>query len=160
MSVNKTILVGNVGADPEVRYTQNGSAVANFSLATKERYKDKAGVQQDKTEWHRVVIWGKLAEVVGEYVKKGQLLYLEGKNVTRKWEDNNGVEKYTTEVVCNSMQMLGSKSESGSAQQTNSHRNPDGTAKTPAQMQGKAPAQTQGKASPEPDFDFDDDIPF
>jgi len=155
MSVNKTILVGNVGADPEIRYTQNGGAVANFSLATKERYKDKSGVQQEKTEWHRIVIWGKLAEVVGEYVKKGQLLYLEGKNVTRKWEDNNGVEKYTTEVVCNSMQMLGRKSEESSNENTSNHSNANNR---PNPNPNPNPKNSGNK--PEPDFDFDDDIPF
>ncbi len=109
--VNKVILVGNLGQDPEVRYMPNGGAVANITLATSESWRDKAtGEQKEKTEWHRVVLFGKLAEVAGEYLRKGSQVYIEGSLQTRKWTDQSGVEKYTTEVVVNvggTMQMLG-----------------------------------------------------
>lgn len=108
--VNKVILVGTTGRDSEVRYTQSGSAVANVSLATSEQWKDKqTGEKQERTEWHNVVFFNKLAEIVGEYVKKGQQLYVEGSLRTRKWQDKNGVDRYTTEVVANTMQMLGGR---------------------------------------------------
>lgn len=108
--VNKVILVGSLGKDPEMRYTSDGSAIANISMATSENYKDKSGVKQEKTEWHRVVFFSKLAEVVGEYVKKGSLIYIEGRLQTRKWTDKSGVEKYRTEVMADKMQMLGGRS--------------------------------------------------
>ena len=111
--VNKVILVGNVGQDPEVRYMPNGNAVANVTVATSESWKDAQGVQQDKTEWHRVVVFGKLAEIVGEYVRKGTQVYFEGKLETRKWKDQSGQDRYSTEVKVDSftgvMQMLGGK---------------------------------------------------
>lgn len=110
--INKVILVGNLGADPEIRYTQNGKAVTNFRIATSEKWKNDEG-QQEKTEWHRIVVFGKLAEICGEYLTKGKQVYLEGKIQTRKWEDKDGNEKYTTEIVCFSMQMLGQKSGGG-----------------------------------------------
>ncbi|ATC93200.1 single-stranded DNA-binding protein [Pseudoalteromonas tunicata] len=118
--VNKVILVGNLGQDPEVRYMPNGSAVANVSLATAESYKDKnTGQMVDKTEWHRVVFFGKLAEIVGEYVRKGSQIYVEGKLQTRKWTDKDGQEKYTTEIVVDGftgqMQMLGGRNENAQA---------------------------------------------
>ena len=105
-SVNKAILVGNLGQDPEIRYTPSGSAVANFSIATTDKYKD-----EEKTEWHRIVAFGKLAEICGEYLQKGKQVFIEGKIQTRSWEDRDGVKKYTTEIVANSMQMLGGKNE-------------------------------------------------
>ncbi|MCK5641092.1 MAG: single-stranded DNA-binding protein [Gammaproteobacteria bacterium] len=105
--VNKVILVGNIGRDPEVRYTKSGQAVASFSLATSEKFTKKDGSKEETTEWHRIVIWGKLAEIVGEYCSKGKQVYLEGKNQTREWEDNEGNKKQTTEVVCHVMTMLG-----------------------------------------------------
>lgn len=108
--VNKVILVGNLGKDPEVRYMPNGNAVANLTLATSESWKDKnTGQQQEKTEWHRVVMFRKLAEIAGEYLKKGSQVYLEGKLQTRKWQDSEGKDRYTTEVIADEMQMLGSK---------------------------------------------------
>ena len=111
--VNKVILVGNVGQDPEVRYMPNGNAVANVTVATSESWKDAQGVQQDKTEWHRVVVFGKLAEIVGEYVRKGTQVYFEGKLETRKWKDQSGQDRYSTEVKVDGftgvMQMLGGK---------------------------------------------------
>lgn len=105
--VNKVILIGNLGKDPELRYTPNGTAVASFSIATNERWKDKEGNFQDHTEWHRIVAWRKLAETVGEYLKKGSQVYIEGKLRTRTWEDQNGTKRTTTEIVADSMQMLG-----------------------------------------------------
>jgi single-strand DNA-binding protein len=110
-SINKVILVGYVGNDPDVR-TAGSSQVATFSLATNEKWKDKEGHDQEKTEWHRVVVWGKMADVVGKYVKKGKQVYVEGKNQTRNWEDKDGVKRYTTEIVASTVQFLGS-AESG-----------------------------------------------
>ncbi|MDO8446981.1 MAG: single-stranded DNA-binding protein [Deltaproteobacteria bacterium] len=106
--VNKVILLGRLGADPEVRYTSGGTAVAKFNLATSETYKDKDGGKQEKTEWHRVVAFGKLGEICGEYLSKGKQVYVEGKLQTRSWEDKDGNKKYTTEVNVNNMVMLGS----------------------------------------------------
>jgi single-strand DNA-binding protein len=111
-SVNKVVLVGHLGGDPETRYTPSGAAVANFNLATNESWRDANGDVQDKTEWHRCVMFGKTAEMAGELLKKGQLVYLEGKLQTRNWEDNNGVKRYTTEVVCDTFTMLGRKMDS------------------------------------------------
>lgn len=108
-SVNKVILVGNLGRDPETRYLPDGGAVTNISIATTESWKDKAGNKQEKTEWHRVGFFGKLAEIAGEYLKKGSQVYVEGRLQTRKWADKDGVEKYTTEIVADRMQMLGGR---------------------------------------------------
>ncbi|BDY06758.1 single-stranded DNA-binding protein [Ferrimonas sp. YFM] len=107
--VNKVILVGNLGQDPEVRYMPNGNAVANITVATSETWKDQQGQQQERTEWHRVVMFRRLAEIAGEYLRKGSKVYLEGKLQTRKWQDNNGQDRYTTEVVAEEMQMLDSR---------------------------------------------------
>lgn len=109
-SVNKVILVGSMGKDPELKYLPNGDAIANVSLATSESWKDKSGDKQEKTEWHRVVFFKKLAEIVGEYCKKGSSIYIEGKLQTRKWTDKSGNEKYTTEIFAEKLQMLGGKS--------------------------------------------------
>ena len=106
-SVNKVVLVGHLGGDPETRYTPSGAAVANFNMATNETWRDANGELQDKTEWHRCVMFGKSAELAGELLKKGQLVYLEGKLQTRNWEDKDGVKRYTTEVVCDMFTMLG-----------------------------------------------------
>ena len=114
-SVNKVILVGRLGRDPEVRYTPSGSPVANFSLATDEAWKDKNGEKQQRTEWHNIVVWDKLAEICGQYLTKGKLVYLEGRLQTREWDDRDGVKRRTTEVVVTNMVMLGSKGESGGA---------------------------------------------
>jgi single-strand DNA-binding protein len=105
--VNKVILVGRLGRDPETKYTQSGQAVCNFTVATDESYKNRSGEKVDKTEWHRIVIWGKLAEVAQQYLKKGQLVYLEGKIQTRSYDDRNGAKKQTTEIVVFTMKMLG-----------------------------------------------------
>ena len=113
-SVNKVILIGNLGRDPETRYMSNGDAVTNIALATTEVWKDKNGEKQEKTEWHRVTFYRKLAEIAGEYLKKGRSVYVEGRLETRKWTDKNGVERYTTEIIATDMKMLGSRSGSDS----------------------------------------------
>ena len=116
--VNKVIIVGNLGQDPEVRFMQNGNAVANFTVATSESWKDKqTGEQKEKTEWHRIVIYQRLAEIAGEYLKKGSKVYLEGKLQTRKWQNQQGADQYTTEILCNEMQMLDSKQQGQAPQQ-------------------------------------------
>ena len=112
--INKVILVGNLGNDPEVRYTPAGAAVTTISVATTENWKDKEGNRQEKTEWHRVVFFSRLAEIAGEYLKKGSQVYIEGKLRTNKWQDQNGQDRYTTEILANEMQMLGGRADSGS----------------------------------------------
>ena len=116
-SVNKVILIGNLGKDPETRNMPNGESVTNITLATTEKWKDKSGEKQEKTEWHRVTFYRKLAEIAGEYLKKGHPVYIEGSLATRKWTDKAGAERYTTEIIANEMKMLGSKPEGGSSQQ-------------------------------------------
>ena len=167
-SVNKVILVGNLGRDPEVRYMPNGEAVANFSIATTENWKDKSGVKQEKTEWHNIVMYRRLAEIAGEYLKKGRPVYIEGRLQTRKWE-KDGVTRYSTEIIGDQMQMLGSKdggsgsgaSYDGGMDQGNA---PDDMNQAPArqsaqsapqQAAGQAPAKSGGNFD-----DFEDDIPF
>lgn len=114
MSVNKVILVGNLGRDPEMRHTQNGQAVAQFSLATSRRWRDReSGQQREETDWHRVVAWGRLAEICAEYLSKGRQVYIEGRLQTREWEDKDGNKRWTTEVIANDMQMLGRRGEGG-----------------------------------------------
>ncbi len=116
MSVNKAILVGRLGRDPETRYTSGGQAVANFTLATDETFKDRSGERQKRTEWHRVVLWGKLAEIAQQYLKKGQLVYIEGRIQSRQWEDKrDGQKRTTTEIVANVMRMLGSRADGAAA---------------------------------------------
>jgi single-strand DNA-binding protein len=115
MSVNKVILVGRLGRDPESRYTASGQQVCNFTLATDETFKDRSGERQKRTEWHRIVIWGKLAEIAQQYLHRGSLVYLEGRIQTRQWDDKSGNKRTTTEVVANTMKMLGPKGESGGA---------------------------------------------
>jgi single-strand DNA-binding protein len=195
--VNKVILVGNLGNDPEVRYMPNGNAVANLSIATSESWKDQQGQLQERTEWHKVTMYRRLAEVAGEYLKKGSQIYLEGKLQTRKWQDQQGNDRYTTEVICDQMQMLGgggngggqSSGQGGYQQRPQGGQNQGGQQAGYQQNQGgqsggqqgayqqgqggqsgaqqggyQQPAQQspQQKAPPmaEPDFDFDDDIPF
>lgn len=155
--INKVILVGNLGQDPEVRYLPSGGAVANITLATSESWRDKAtGEQKEQTEWHRVVLFGKLAEVAGEYLRKGSQVYIEGQLRTRKWTDQSGTEKYTTEVLVNVggvMQMLGGRQAGGPAG--------GGHQQAGNQSSGGQPRQQQRSAqSNEPPMDFDDDIPF
>ena len=115
-SVNKAILLGNLGGDPELRYTPSGSAVANFTLATREQWTGKDGEKEERTEWHRIVAWGRLGEICGEYLHKGKQVYIEGRIQTRSWEDRDGNKRYTTEIVAQTMQMLGSPSKGGRAQ--------------------------------------------
>ncbi|HKW88839.1 MAG TPA: single-stranded DNA-binding protein [Candidatus Acidoferrales bacterium] len=115
MSVNKAILVGRLGRDPETRYTGSGQAVANFTLATDSTYKDRAGERQKRTEWHRIVAWGKLAEICQQYLKKGSQVYIEGRLQTREWEDKSGQKRSTTEIVASDMRMLGSRADSAAA---------------------------------------------
>jgi len=116
MSVNKAILVGRLGRDPETRFTSGGQPVANFTMATDESYKDRAGERQKRTEWHRIVVWGKLAEITQQYLKKGMLVYIEGRIQTRQWEDKrDGQKRSTTEIVANTMKMLTSRAEGAAA---------------------------------------------
>ena len=152
--VNKVILVGNVGNDPEVRYMPNGNAVANISIATSDTWKDKTtGDQQEKTEWHRVVFFNRLAEIVEQYVKKGSKLYVEGRLQTRSWEQD-GVKRYSTEIVSNEMQMLESRGGGGVGQDFGNQ-----PAAAPAQ-QAQPQAATQPQSAPANFDNFDDDIPF
>ncbi|EPZ0753328.1 single-stranded DNA-binding protein [Yersinia enterocolitica] len=163
--VNKVILVGNLGQDPEVRYMPNGGAVVSITLATSESWRDKAtGEQKEKTEWHRIVLFGKLAEVAGEYLRKGSQVYIEGALQTRKWQDQSGQDRYTTEVVVNvggTMQMLGSKQ--GDSQGAQSQGRQQSGPQQNQQQWGQQYAQGQQQAahqSSKPPMDFDDDIPF
>jgi len=142
--INKVILVGNLGNDPEIKHSANGSAIANISIATTESWKDKnTGEQQERVEWHRVVMFNRLGEIAGEYLKKGSQVYIEGKLQTRKWQDQSGNDRYSTEVVANEMQMLGGRGDGSS---------------------NGAPQRSQGATKPAqaapPTNDFDDDIPF
>lgn len=164
--INKVILVGNLGNDPEVRYGNNGAAIANLSVATSESWKDKnTGEQVDKTEWHRVVMFNRLGEIAGEYLRKGSKVYIEGKLQTRKWQDQSGQDRYTTEIVANEMQMLDSRGDNmgqgggGSYQKPAAPQQQYGGQQSGGQQQGggQAPSAPQ-PAQPAPDFD--DDIPF
>lgn len=146
--VNKVILIGNLGRDPEVRYSPNGQAVANVTLATSESWKDKnTGEKQERTEWHRVVFFGRLAEIAGEYLKKGAQIYVEGRLQTRKWQDKDGNDRYTTEIVATDMQMLGSRAGAGVPNDA-------------ADAGDFEPAPARGGSAKVPAPDFDDDIPF
>ena len=141
--VNKVILIGNLGADPELRYTPSGRAVVNFNLATSRTWNNRDGEKQEETEWHRLVAWDKLAEICGEYLKKGAQTYVEGRLQTRSWEDKNGLKRYTTETVASEMLMLGSRQDAGSS----------------------GSSKSSGAPSPPPDnlpstFEADDDLPF
>ncbi|WP_163336661.1 single-stranded DNA-binding protein [Desulfopila sp. IMCC35008] len=111
--INKAILIGNLGADPEMRYTQSGTQVATFNIATTERWKGQDGQMQENTEWHRIVAWAKLADICGQYLQKGSRVYIEGRIQTRKWTDQNGVDRYTTEIIAKEMKMLSSRGEGG-----------------------------------------------
>lgn len=151
MSVNKAILVGRLGRDPETRYTSGGQAVANFTLATDETYKDRSGERQKRTEWHRVVLWGKLAEIAQQYLKKGMLVYVEGRIQTRQWEDKrDGQKRQTTEIVGTTMRMLTSRGESGGIG-AGAGRAAD------SDMEGMLPSEEPASAGPEIS---DEDIPF
>jgi len=193
--INKVIIVGNLGQNPEVKYMPNGNAVTNISVATSESWKDQQGQLQERTEWHRIVMFRKLAEIAGQYLTKGSQVYIEGKLQTRKWQDQNGQDRYTTEIVADNMQMLGGRQggQDGGGyqnqgmqgnqgmgggmpqQQPQYQQMPGGQQQGGQQQGGGRPSQPQGgqggggfgqapqqPAQPmqEPDFDFDDDIPF
>ena len=157
-SVNKVILIGNLGQDPEVKYMPSGGAVANISIATTENWKDKAsGEKKEKTEWHRVVFFNRLAEIVGEYLRKGSSVYIEGQLRTRKWQDQSGADRYSTEIVAREMTMLGGKAGGSSdfsppPQQQQAQQGGG----APQQQQAASPAQS----APQNFDNFDDDIPF
>lgn len=170
--INKVIIVGNLGGDPEVRYMPSGGAVTNITVATSETWKDKqTGQNQERTEWHRIVFFNKLAEIAGEYLRKGSQVYVEGSLRTRKWQDQSGQDRYTTEIVASEMQMMGGRGgnadQGGYAQQDPGYgmqqapqqRAPQ-QAQRPAPQQAPAPQQ-QAQPQQAPNFDdFDDDIPF
>jgi single-strand DNA-binding protein len=145
-SLNKVMLIGNLGKDPEVRYTAGGTAVASFSLATSEKFKGKTGEWEEKTEWHNITLWARLAEIAGEYLSKGKTVYIEGRLQTRKWQDKEGKDRYTTEIVGEKMQMLSGKGEGGGQGQRPASR--------PSQQD-----QSHGSYE-EPVFNPDDEIPF
>lgn len=161
--VNKVILIGNLGAAPEVRYTQNNSAIANLSIATSETWKDKqTGEAREQTEWHRCVAYRRLAEIAGEYLAKGSKVYVEGRLQTRKWQGQDGIERYTTEVVINDLQMLDGRQPGSHSQPSNGYQGPQGsphqsglgTTMPGSQYSNAKPATNAGGT------DFDDDIPF
>lgn len=175
--VNKVILIGNLGQDPETRFTATGNAVVNISIATDESYKDRqTGQMVPRTEWHRIVMFGRIAEIAGQYLRKGSKVYIEGKLQTRKWQGQDGVDRYTTEVVVDingQMQMLDSRggSEGGMSQEAPAGRPQSSSPSAPpAQPQSQTPASgppsggysqpAQGGSAPDPIDDFDDDIPF
>ncbi len=155
--INKVILVGNLGGDPEVRYMPNGNAVTNVTLATSDSWKDKQGGQmQERTEWHRVVFFNRLAEIAGEYLRKGSKVYVEGSLRTRKWQGQDGQDRYTTEIVASEMQMLDSR---GDGQQPGGYSQQSGYQQQAPQQ--RQPQQPQRHSQPAQGFDdFDDDIPF
>ena len=170
--VNKVILVGNLGNAPEVKYMPNGDAVANLSIATSESWKDQQGQIQERTEWHRLVAYRRTAEIIGEYLRQGSQIYIEGRLQTRKWQDQNGNDRYTTEVVITEMQMLGGRNNNGS-QQGGAPQQQAPQQQAPQQQGGFRPQQQaprqqapqqqggpQGGGPNEPPIDFDDDIPF
>lgn len=138
-SLNKVILIGNLGQDPEARFTPQGTAVANLSVATNESWKDQSGEMQDRTEWHRIVMYGRMAETASEYMKKGQMVYVEGRLHTREWEDQNQIKRKTTEIRCDNFTMLGRRSDA---------------------PQGINPENPAPSSKPKPETDGDDDLPF
>ncbi len=153
--INKVIVLGNLGNDPEMKYATSGSAIARISIATSEHWNDKnTGEKQERTEWHRVVFFGKLAEIVGEYLRKGSQVYVEGSLRTQKWQDEQGNDRYTTEIIASDMQMLGGRQDQGqnnAPQPTNNQQN---------QGQGVNSGVQQKANMPNPADEFDDDIPF
>ena len=155
-SVNKVILMGNLGRDPEVRFMPNGDAVCNFSIATTDSWKDKAGEKQEKTEWHNIVMYRRLAEIAGEYLKKGRPVYLEGRLQTRKWQTKEGQDRYTTEVIADSMQMLGGR-DGAPAQESQ----PSSKSEARDEFDQTPSRNNQSGSSNTSSFDeFEDDIPF
>jgi single-strand DNA-binding protein len=161
-SVNKVIIVGNLGRDPETRYMPNGDAVTNIAVATTESWKDKnSGEKKELTEWHRITFYRKLAEIAGQYLKKGSQIYIEGRLQTRKWQDKEGVERYTTEIIADTMQMLGGRSGGGGGgAPMDDGGGYGGGSSNQAPRQNSAPAR-QPATQASPNFsDMDDDIPF
>ena len=159
--VNKVILVGNLGKDPEVRYLPSGDAVANITLATSSKYKSKTGEMVEETEWHRVTFFGKLAEIVGQYLKKGRSVYVEGRIKTRKYTDKDGVEKYATDIIANEMQMLGGREGGGEPSGGDDDGASYSRAPAPARAAPAARPAPTAAAKPSSGFDdMDDDIPF
>lgn len=158
-SVNKVILIGNLGKDPDVRYMPSGDAITNITVATTDTWKDKSGEKQEKTEWHRVAFFGRLAEIAGEYLKKGSQVYVEGRLQTRKWQNKEGQDQYTTEIVANEMKMLGSRSGGGNSFEV--MEKGDQPAKATESPSGGG---SRGNAAPPKSGggfdDFEDDIPF
>ena len=153
-SVNKVILLGNLGRDPELRFMPNGDAVCNFSIATTDSWKDKAGEKQERTEWHNIVMYRKLAEIAGEYLKKGSSIYVEGRLQTRKWQTKEGQDRYTTEVIADSMQMLGGRSNASQSDKSSDENFSQSS--SPVKNQ----ANTSNESSPTSFDEFEDDIPF
>jgi single-strand DNA-binding protein len=165
-SINKVILIGNLGRDPEVRYTPSGAAVCNVTLATSRSWKDKtSGDKVEETEWHRIVFYDRLAEIAGEYLKKGRSIYVEGRLKTRKWQDKEGVDKYTTEIVAEEMKMLGGREglggeEGGASRGYAREGGGDAAARPPQRPAPGKPAATPAAKSSTGFDDMDDDIPF
>ena len=163
-SVNKVILLGNLGRDPETRYTTGGDAVTNLNIATSEQWKDKSGEKQERTEWHRVVLFGRQAEIAGEYLKKGRSVYIEGRLQTRKYTDKDGVEKYSTEIVADRMQLLGGRDGPGGGGGDVDFATPSsgGGASSggSARRESSGGAKGGGAGGKKNPDDFDDDIPF
>ncbi|HCK03371.1 MAG: single-stranded DNA-binding protein [Methylophilales bacterium] len=151
-SVNKVILLGNLGRDPEVRFMPNGEAVCNFSIATTDSWKDKAGEKQERTEWHNIVMYRKLAEIAGEYLKKGRPVYIEGRLQTRKWQTKEGQDRYSTEIIADNMQMLGGKDSSPASNNNDQEFNQT----TPRAEKSESPPTPAASSFDE----FEDDIPF
>ncbi|MCF6266364.1 MAG: single-stranded DNA-binding protein [Desulfuromusa sp.] len=166
MSVNKVILVGNLGKDPELRYTPSGTAIATFSLATTERYKDREGNKQSKTEWHNIVVWRQLAEICGKYLHKGKQIYVEGKIQNRSYDDRDGNKRYISEVVVSEMQMLGSREDNqsggggGYAGGQNQNQGGQSSNQEGQNQNQNNSSQQQGGGFEEPVFNPDDEIPF
>ncbi len=160
-SVNKVIIVGNLGRDPETRYMPNGEAVTNIAVATTDTWKDKqTGEKKEQTEWHRITFYRRLAEVAGQYLKKGSQVYIEGRLQTRKWTDKENIERYTTEIIADTMQMLGSRQGMGGGSAMDDDYSA-GSAPATAPRQNSAPARQSAPSKPAPNFsDMDDDIPF
>jgi len=159
--VNKVILIGNLGKDPEVRYTANSNAVANVTIATSEQWKDKqSGQTQERTEWHNVVFYNRLAEIVGEYLKKGSQIYVEGSLRTRKWQDKEGKDRYTTEIIASEMQMLGGRGAGGGGTAEYSQEYSGGARSSGGSKGGEFGGSTAPAGGGSNFDDFDDDIPF
>lgn len=160
MSVNKVILIGRLGKDPETRYMTSGEAVTNATLATSENWKDKSGEKQEKTEWHNLVFYRRLAEIAGEYLKKGSMIYVEGKLQTRKWQTKEGQDRYSTEIIVNEMTMLGGKSSGAGSFEVVENQSAPARSSAPAAAKSAPAAPSSGSGQGRSFDNFDDDIPF